>query len=92
MIKITQARHVAGTGVELRFSDGSLGVYDFTPIIAHDTVLTRPLGDPDYFRSFFLELGALAWSNGLELSGSALHEEMLHKGTLHFPSRTAQGS
>jgi hypothetical protein len=92
MIKIIHATHVDAMVVELRFSDGSVGTYDFASLLAHDTVLTRALAEPDYFRSFFLELGALAWSNGLELSGGALHEELLRSRNLRWPpSRSAHG-
>ncbi len=92
MIKITHVRHVEAMVVELQFSDGSSGEHDLSPVVKYDTVLTRPLTDPDYFRSFFIELGALAWANGLELSGNALHSEMLERGELHQLPLTARGS
>jgi|WetSurMetagenome_2_1015567.scaffolds.fasta_scaffold583716_2 hypothetical protein len=92
MIKIIQAKYIAGMLLELRFSDGSSGEHDFAPVLEHDTELTRPLAAPEFFRSFFLELGALAWSNGLELSGNALHEKMRQNGKLQWSPRTAHGS
>jgi hypothetical protein len=92
MTKITHAKHVDAMIIELRFSDGSFGEYDFAPMVKRDTVLTKPLADPDYFRSFFIELGALGWANGLELSAGALHAEMLQSGKLKRSPATAHAS
>jgi hypothetical protein len=58
------------------------GEYDLGPIVERDTILTRPLRAPEYFRSFFLELGALAWPNGLEFSPESLHRALLEAGRL----------
>jgi len=49
------------------------------PILERDTVLTRPLRDPAYFSSFYLELGALAWPNGLEFSPAAFTQLCLNR-------------
>jgi hypothetical protein len=92
MIKITYSRQVEGFVVELRFSDGSVGEYNLGPIVQRDTVLTRPLVDITCFRSFFLELGSLAWTNGFELSGDALHKELDEKGTLRSLPRLSHCS
>jgi len=80
MTKITHVTQVESFLVELRFSDGSVGEYNLGPIVQRDTVLTRPLADITFFRSFFLELGALAWTNRFELSGDALHKELEEQG------------
>jgi len=44
--------------------------------------LTRPLADPAYFARAFIESGALAWPNGLELSPHALHLRLKESGQL----------
>ena len=82
MTNITHARQIESFVVDLPFSDGSVGEYDLGPIVRRDTVLTRPLADMKFFRSFFLELGALAWTNGFELSDDALHKELEDQGAL----------
>jgi len=92
MTKITHVTQVEGFIVELRFLDGSVGEYNLGPIVQRDTVLTRPLADMTFFRSFFLELGALAWTNGFELSGDALHKELEEKGTLRSLPRLSHCS
>jgi len=92
MIKITRARYRESFTIELCFSDGTIGDYDLSSIIARDTVLTRPLTDLGFFQSFYLELGALAWPNGLEFSASAIHKTMLESGRLRSKPRLAQGA
>jgi len=88
MIKIIKAEPLNASQLRLTFSDGTQGDYDFAPLLARDTVLTRPLRDPDIFAGFFLELGALCWKNGLELSPAALHRELREAGKL-VPAREA---
>ena len=73
MIKITAVRVAGDHRLDLTFSDGSAGAWSATDLIARNTVLTAPLADPSYFARAFIEGGALAWPNGLELSPAALH-------------------
>lgn len=82
MIKITRAKWVCDRVLELEFSDGTAGEYDLAPVLARDTSLTRPLRNETEFRRFFLDLGALCWPNGLELSPSAIHERLRTAGKL----------
>jgi hypothetical protein len=76
MIKLTAIRPLKGARLELVFSDGSHGVWSAADLIARDTVLTRPLADADYFARAFIEAGALAWPNGLELAPWSLQDEL----------------
>ena len=80
MTNITHAKQIESFLVDLRFSEGSVGECNLGPIVHRDTVLTRPLADMTFFRSFFLELGAQSWTNGLELSGDSLHKELKEQG------------
>lgn len=82
MIKIINARVVSDTAVHLSFSDGSEGDYDLGALIARDTVMTRPLRDPAFVARCFLELGALCWPNGLELSAASLQRKLAEQGAL----------
>jgi hypothetical protein len=68
VIKIVRAKHLHDFVLEVEFADGMAGEYDLAPLFARDTVLTRPWADPEYFKRFMIELGALGWPNGLELS------------------------
>ena len=87
MTKVVRVEPLAGSVLRLEFSDGTAGDYDVRPLIDRATELTRPLAEPRFFASAFLELGALAWPNGLELSPSAVHRELREKGALR-PARS----
>jgi hypothetical protein len=89
MIKIVRAARVRDRVLRLAFSDGSWGNYDLAPLIERDTSLTRPLADDEYFARFFLELGALAWPNGLELAPGAIHRELEAGNLLSRETRVA---
>lgn len=82
MIKLTAIRPQGDGRLELVFSDGSHGVWSAAELIACDTVLTRPLAEPDYFGRAFIEAGALAWPNGLELAPWTLQDELRADGRL----------
>ena len=82
MIKLTSVRASGDFTLDLTFSDGSSGSWSAAELIGRDTVLTQPLRDPCYFRRAFVEAGALAWPNGLELSPSALHRRLAEAGAL----------
>jgi hypothetical protein len=82
MIKLIAITPRGPAQLELTFSDGSHGLWSAADIIARDTVLTRPLADPAYFARAFIEAGALAWPNGLELSAWGLQDELREAGLL----------
>lgn len=82
MIKLIRIAVCGPAMLELTFSDGSHGRWSGADLITHDTVLTRPLADPGYFARAFLEAGALAWPNGLELAPWSLQAELREAGLL----------
>ncbi|HEV2745913.1 MAG TPA: hypothetical protein VGW34_01275 [Allosphingosinicella sp.] len=82
MIELVRIDVAGERMLDLTFSDGSTGRWSADAVIARDTVLTRPLGDPGYFARAFVEAGALAWPNGLEFSGHALHGKLAEAGSL----------
>jgi hypothetical protein len=86
MIKILRATPLDGYKIRLEFSDGSSGEYDLAELIARDTEMVRPLADRDYFAACFLELGALCWRNGFELSAPGLHRKLAERGQLRRAS------
>lgn len=89
MIKVIHVKSAGVHKLALAFSDGSEGIYDFSELLARDTLLTRPLRDPAIFQQIFLELGAVCWPNGLEFSGKNLHSTLLQEGKLHQSALTA---
>lgn len=88
MIKLVAAEFESDHEIRLRFSDGSNGTLDFAPFLAANTEMTAPLRDPDFFRRFFLELGALAWPNGFDLSAESLQRRLDEGGSLTRSSVT----
>jgi hypothetical protein len=82
MIKIIGLAVAGNQTLDLSFSDGSAARWNACDILARDTVMTQPLTDPAYFARAFIESGALAWPNGLEFSGEALHRKLTISGAL----------
>ena len=82
MIKIVRVAVLEHPRLELTFSDGSSAHWSAETLIARDSVLSRSLADPAYLARAFIEGGALAWPNGLELSPAALHATLNAAGAL----------
>ena len=89
MIKIIRAQYMQQKILRLYFSDNSYGDYDLQPLIGRQTELVTPLNDEQYFKQFFLELGALCWRNGLELSPGNIHRKLEEQQKLHYGSKVA---
>lgn len=68
--------------LHLEFSDGTSGVYDFSPIVAREGPMVRPLRDDSYFKRVLLEFGAPTWPNGYDMAPWALHKELADAGLL----------
>lgn len=82
MIDVLSVKPMGGFRLRVAFSDGSTGTHDFSPTVARDGEMVRPLKDPAFFARVFVELGALAWPNGFDLDPIALHDRMLAAGEL----------
>jgi hypothetical protein len=82
MIKLVALRVLSDAELDLAFSDGSSAHWSAAELIARDTVLTRALAEPAFFARAFIEAGALAWPNGLELSADSLHRRLADSGAL----------
>ncbi|CAN5725784.1 MAG: DUF2442 domain-containing protein [Gammaproteobacteria bacterium] len=89
MIKIISAKYHRDYWIDLEFSDGTHGTHDFTSLVAKDAPLVTPIRDYDSFREFYLELGALCWKHGLELSAWSLQEKLKSLGKLETAADTA---
>ena len=82
MINLKSIESKSGYRLLLRFSDDTCGVYNFTPFVEAATEMTAPLSDPQFFSRYFIELGALAWPNGFDLSPESLHRHLQESGGL----------
>jgi hypothetical protein len=89
MIKLIAVEPKGTYKLLLRFSDGAWGVYDFAHYAEAGTLMTEPLRDAGYFGRYFIELGALAWPNGFDLSAEALHGWLHEAEELHCDSKVA---
>ena len=82
MIDVASAKPLGGYRLRVAFSDGSVGVHDFSSTAARDGEMARPLKDPAFFARVFVELGALTWPNGFDFDPIALHDRMAAAGEL----------
>lgn len=89
MIKLVAVERRTGYNLLLRFSDGAWGEFDFTPFVEAATEMTSPLADPAYFERVFIELGALAWPNGFDLSAESLYRKLEQDGGLQRDASAA---
>jgi hypothetical protein len=82
MIDVVSVQPLGGYRLRIRFSDGAVGIHDFSATAAREGEMVRPLKDQAFFARVFVELGALAWPNGFDLDPIALHERMMKAGEL----------
>ena len=82
MIDVIGVRPLGGYKLEVEFSDGTVGVRDFSSIAAKTGAMSEPLKDATYFGRVFIEDGALTWPNGYDWDPIALHDEMKEAGLL----------
>ena len=82
MIDVVSVKPLGGFRLRIVFSDGSVGVHDFSSTASRDGEMVRPLKDPTFFARVFVELGALSWPNGFDLDPIALHDRMAAAGEL----------
>jgi DUF971 family protein len=89
MIKIVDISYLGDYKLELFFSTNESGVMDFSYLLDKKTQLTEPLDNKEYFKDYFIELGALAWKNGLELSPKSLYEKLKISNNISHVERSA---
>jgi len=82
MIDVVSVKPMGGFRLRVAFSDGAVGVHDFSSTAAREGEMVRPLKDPAFFARVFVELGALTWPNGFDLDPIALHDRMAAAGEL----------
>lgn len=89
MIKITQAEYLNDKTIQIHFSDGSWGNYNLQALIDKQSTLTKELESEGSFKQFYLEMGALCWRNGLELSPGNIHHKLEEQQLLHYKAKVA---
>jgi hypothetical protein len=81
-IDVIGVRSLGAHKLEIEFSDGTIGVRDFSFVAGKSGSLVEPLKEASYFSRVFIEDGALTWPNGYDWDSSALHDDMLAQGLL----------
>ena len=89
MTKIVKAEHKGGYCVELTFSDGTWAKFDAGPLVQSDGPLAAVVREEAEFARFYIELGALCWRHGLELSAESLRRKLDEAGQLRGDSLAA---
>jgi len=72
--RVITARYLGNYQVALVFSDNKEGILDGTSLLQRHGTLIEALRDENFFKLLFVDMGALCWPNGLELSPARLYE------------------
>ncbi|MBU0750984.1 MAG: DUF2442 domain-containing protein [Gammaproteobacteria bacterium] len=77
MIKVLSVSYIGEFNLALHFSDGKEGVFDGRALLQRKGPLLDALRQEEFFRRAFIDMGAVCWPNGLELSPARLYETCL---------------
>ena len=89
LVKIRRLTRLGAYRLELWFTDGQAGDWEFSELASERGPMVEPLKDTAYFDRVFLEAGALTWPNGFDWSPEALHADMAAAGALSFEAAVA---
>lgn len=84
-IELRSLKVVGPYRLELSFSDGSMGIHDFSELASRPGPMTEPFADPAFFGRAFVEDGVLTWPNGYDWDSPALHARVVAAGELIRP-------
>jgi hypothetical protein len=74
MIWVTEAKHLGGYRLWMRFSDGTEGEIDLTDLVANDSrPIVAALRDPALFALLKVDMDTVVWENGFDLAPEYLH-------------------
>ncbi len=82
MIKVSKIEWQGGHRLQFRFTDETVGEYDFAGLVNEAGPMVEPLRDIRYFKRVFLEFGAPTWPNGFDIAPEWLHREIAAAGKL----------
>lgn len=74
MVHVTDARYLRGFTLWICFNDGTEGEVDLSDAL--DGEVFQPLRDPDYFKSFKVDLDTVTWPNGADFAPEFLYERL----------------
>jgi hypothetical protein len=70
---VIRAEYRGAHQIHVTFNDGTSGTIDFAPWL--DGPVFEPLKDVEYFQSFYLDGGTVAWPNGVDIAPETLHSQ-----------------
>jgi hypothetical protein len=74
MIWVTDAKHVDGYRLWLRFSDGTEGEVELGSLVQNDTrPIVAALRDPAAFAALRVDMDTVVWDNGFDLAPEYLY-------------------
>ncbi len=75
MINWLHLKYLGAGLFAVNFSDGMQGTFDLkSDLSSREGVLLQPLQDENYINRAFIEAGAPAWPNGLEIAPQRIYE------------------
>jgi len=88
LVAVTRVAVIGDHRLRLNFGDGTVGEVAFDE--REWRGVFRPLADPDVFAQVRIEMGTIAWPNGLDMAPAPLYEEASrHPGAQPDPRREA---
>ncbi len=82
LIHVVGVERDASNRLRVRFSNGAVGVRDFSSMLADGGPMVEPLRDPGFFARAFVQCGVLTWPNVFDLDAIQLHDEMKQQGEM----------
>ncbi|MBK9245049.1 MAG: DUF2442 domain-containing protein [Burkholderiales bacterium] len=74
MTWVTDAKHLGGYRLRVRFSDASEGEIDLADLILNDRrPIVAALRDPAAFAALRVDMDTVVWANGFDLAPEYLH-------------------
>ncbi len=89
LVKAVRVKALPGHKLDIAFSDGSFGVFDFSDIKKSKGVMALPLHEDAFFARVFLEMGTPTWPNGYDADPSNIRLKLETVGALHTENATA---
>ena len=81
LVVVAKAEYTEGYRLSITFSDGISAEVDFSTWIDKYPFFA-PLKDPEYFKSFSLDVWTVRWPNGADIAPEKLHEIALRQTQL----------
>ncbi len=72
---VQKAEYVHDYLLSLTFQTGEVKQFDMAPYIENDSLVFRPLKQPDIFKMFVVDGGTVSWITGADMAPERLYNE-----------------